>query len=279
MKTYQGILRKMKTELKNPVQYKLSVGTEMIPLNHCLNRPIEMVFSGHLFCIQCERKTNKSFQQGFCYPCYRRLLECNLCVIHPERCRVATGSCSTNDWAHAQCHSSHVIYLANASGLKIGITRESQVPFRWMDQGAVQALPIIKVNNRYQAGIVEVAFKKLVSDKTNWRVMLKNEVVPLDLPTLRDELLHQVKFQFNSLDKDFLGEMEFLKEDPVVIDYPVLHYPKKIASLSFDKTKRIVGTLLGIKGQYLLLEQGVINLRKFSGYDVAITLPSTTPLS
>ena len=159
-----------------PVRYQLSIGDDNIILNDFLGHHLHLSHTGTIFCIQCGRQTKKSFQQGYCFPCYRRLGECNLCMIHPERCRHDPTLCKPDDWVHASCMLPHVVYLANSSGLKIGITRQSQVPTRWMDQGAVQAIPIFQYQNRFQAGTLEVAFKKFVADKTNWRTMLSSQV-------------------------------------------------------------------------------------------------------
>lgn len=272
MGSYSGILRKMKSEWAEPVQYSLRLGEAAIPLNPHIGQPIRLEFTGSIFCVQCGRKTSKSFQQGFCFPCYRRLLECNLCTIHPERCRVETGGCPAGDWAHASCSVVHIVYLANASGAKVGITRESQVPTRWIDQGAIQAVPIIRVGNRYRAGRVEVAFKSFVADKTNWRLMLKNQIVPLDLLALRDQLFLQAQDRLQAVADEVQEPLEFLDLPPTDIHYPVLQYPTKIHSFSLDREAVIEGALWGIKGQYLLLDQWVINLRKFSGYEVCVTL-------
>lgn len=269
MEKLLGILHKMKTELSVPVDYELCLGDRRLHLNTFLNKTISLEVTGNIFCIQCGRKTPKSFQQGFCFPCLRRLQECHLCIIHPERCLVETGSCDPNDWAHRHCHEPHVVYLANASGIKVGITREKNIPSRWIDQGAVQALPLFKTTQRALAGKVEVAFKSYVADKTNWREMLKNHAKYIDLISLRDELLKQARQDLLLLHKQYPGEITPLTQSEVRrIEYPVLEYPTKITSLSFEKTPHIRGKLLGIKGQYLIFDSGVINVRKYGAYEV-----------
>jgi hypothetical protein len=269
-----GHLKKLKSELASPINYYFRVNEQQILLNTSLGKHITLTHTGNIACIQCGRKTNKSFQQGYCFPCLRRLQECHLCVIHPERCLVEMGKCPENDWAHAQCNQPHIVYLANASGLKVGITRDTQVPTRWIDQGAIQALPIFKVSNRYQAGVMEVALKQFVADRTNWRVMLKNQMVPLDLIVERDKLLHQAE-------KEILTVMNQFKADDIVrmntaevtvLSYPVLTYPQQVNALSLEQTTEISGELLGIKGQYLILSDGVLNLRKFAGYEIEFHL-------
>lgn len=265
-----GHLQKMKTRLEPTVAYEMRVGEERIVLNALLEKTISLSFTGKIACIQCGRKTSKSFQQGFCFSCFRRLQECNMCIIHPERCLVEQGGCPEDDWAHAQCHASQIVYLANSSGLKVGITRDTQVPTRWMDQGARQALPIFTASNRYQSGVLEVALKAFVADKTNWRTMLKQTVPMIDLLAERDRLFKEAEKEINqALAISGEGNARFLPDEkPIEIRYPVLHYPAKVSSLSLDKTPEISGKLLGIKGQYLILEHGVLNVRKFGGYEV-----------
>jgi hypothetical protein len=51
----------------------------------------------------------------------------------------------------------------------------------------------------------------------------------------------------------------------------VIKYPTKVVSLNFDKTPVISGVLEGIKGQYLLLDVGVLNIRKFSSYNLTLS--------
>lgn len=273
MKVFDGILRKMHADWQSPVQYSLKVNEEKLMLNEFLNKKIHLQFMQQIFCIQCERKITRSFQQGYCYPCYQRLLECNLCSIHPERCRCEEGHCKADDWAHAHCVQKHVIYLANSSGLKVGITRHSQIPTRWIDQGATQALVIMEVQNRLQAGLVEVALKNFVADKTNWRKMLTEEQPLIDLNAVAKNLLQEAQPSLQPIiDRFGNNEINFVQSESIVIDYPVPVYPKKIVSLDLDKQNDIVGTLMGIKGQYLIFDHGVINLRKYGGYQVALHL-------
>lgn len=269
-KKISGALRKLSSQLENPVYYWLSLETESpIFLNTLLGQKISLRYLGKIFCIHCGRKTIKSFQQGYCFPCYRRLLECNLCLIHPERCRFHEGICRPDDWAHAHCVAPHVVYLANSSGLKVGITRLTQTPFRWIDQGATQALVIAKVNNRWQAGQVEVALKSYVADKTDWRVMLRGGSDPIDLFQARDELLTAASSELENLQRQF--DIEIVDEtslESLLIHYPVLEYPRKVVPLNFDKTPEMTGKFMGIKGQYLMLDHGVLSIRKFGGYQV-----------
>lgn len=265
----QGYLHKMSVIHGNPIRYQLKLNNDIIELNQFLNKKITLEFLNEIHCIQCDRKITKSFQQGYCFPCMQKINECNNCMIHPEKCLVESGKCDPNDWAHRQCHQEHIVYLANSSGLKVGITRLSNIPSRWIDQGAAQALPIFKTQNRYQAGLVEVALKNFVADKTNWRVMLMNHVAPIDLLSEKKLLLSQAEKKLAPILKKYPEEIILLDEKKSLsFDYPVIEYPQKITALSFDKTPKIEGILLGIKGQYLLLDTGVLNIRKFGGYSV-----------
>lgn len=269
-----GPLRKMHTESCRDVQYHLPVGEESLALNPLIGKPFALTYLGDMHCIHCDRAIKKSFQQGYCYPCYRELLSCDLCMIHPVRCHSQHGPCDESHWAHANCNKPHIVYLANSSGLKVGITRNSQIPTRWIDQGAVQALPIFQVSNRYQSGVIEAALSEFVNDKTNWRAMLKGVPPVIDLVQARDELLNQAASQLESVLQTFDNEaiMPYPDAAPVEIVYPVERYPETIKSLNFDKMPEINGTLLGIKGQYLILDSGVINIRKFGGYNIEVPI-------
>lgn len=266
----KGTLYKMRTESLTPVRYQLSISDDHIHLNDLLGRHLHLSHTGSIFCIQCGRQTKKSFQQGYCFPCYRRLNECNLCMIHPERCRHDETLCKPDDWVHASCMLPHVVYLANSSGLKVGITRQSQVPTRWMDQGAVQAIPIFSTQNRFQAGTLEVAFKKFVADKTNWRTMLSQQIPKIDLMAERERLLQLAAAAIEKVLSQFPeGEIQLLNSEPVHdFHYPVIEYPQKIRTFNLDNTATVSGHLVGIKGQYLIFDQGVINIRKYGGYEI-----------
>jgi hypothetical protein len=175
-------------------------------------------------------------------------------------------------WGDEFCMQDHIVYLANSSGLKVGITRASQVPTRWIDQGAIQALPIMRVRSRQQSGFAEVIFKQHVADRTNWRAMLKGDIEVIDLEIEKQKLLNLCEKELIDLDQQFgLHAISVLNGvDAVSISYPVETYPTKVSSFNFDKEPDIEGILSGIKGQYLILDTGVINLRRFSGYHVSL---------
>ena len=268
-----GILRKMATRLEDPVSYKVRLGDEAVPLNPLIGKALKLKYSGNIFCVNCSRKTNKSFNQGYCYPCFQRLAQCDSCIIHPEKCHFDQGSCREPAWGEKYCMQDHIVYLANSSGLKVGITRATQVPTRWIDQGATQALAIIRVRSRLQSGTLEVMFKQYVADKTNWRDMLKGDATPLDMAAERDKLVKLCETEIKELEErfGFLAVSMINGVEPVEIAYPVSSYPEKISSFNFDKEPVVEGKLMGAKGQYLIFDQGVINLRRFTGYEVELS--------
>ena len=264
-----GRLRKMPAEVGDPVAYSIAVGDTRIPLNDLIGRPLRLDFDGVIRCIHCDRKTNKSFNQGFCFPCFRKLAACDSCIMSPEKSHYHLGTCREPEWGETHCMVEHVVYLANSSGLKVGITRGSQVPTRWIDQGAVDAIPMVRVATRYIAGLVEVACKAHVADRTNWRAMLKGDVPELDLAQERQRMLGLVADDLEALrqthGQDSIREVD---EQGLGLSYPVKVWPEKIKTHNLDKTPEVEGVLEGIKGQYLILDTGVINIRKFTGYEV-----------
>ncbi len=266
----QGYTGKMFSQLGQPVKYELPLNDEKIYLNSLIGSTITLKFTGRIRCIHCQKTTKKSFNQGYCYPCFTKLAQCDMCIMKPETCHYQAGTCREPAWGETFCFQPHVVYLANSSGIKVGITRHTQTPTRWIDQGALQALPIFRVQSRLQSGLIEVALAKHVCDKTNWQQMLKSHAEPIDLVAKRDELmavcrdeLADIKERFDSKAIDFLAD-----EKPIIIDYPIKSYPTKIKSLNFDKEPEVSGILQGIKGQYLLLDSGVLNIRKFTGYEL-----------
>tara|TARA_R110002072_G_scaffold216658_3_gene374102 strand:- start:4913 stop:5740 length:828 start_codon:yes stop_codon:yes gene_type:complete len=268
----RGTAHKLRTRLDSPVCYQLPLGETLTPLNTLLGQTVRLRFTGKINCVNCGRNTNKSFNQGYCYPCFTSLAQCDSCIIHPEKCHYDQGTCREPVWGEEFCMQDHIVYLANSSGIKVGITRATQIPTRWIDQGAVQALPIVRVRTRLQSGELEVMFRQHVADKTNWRDMLREGDQIVDLPAERDQLLSLCATELRDMEQRFgFHAISVLKGiDPIEIRYPVQGYPEKIASFNFDKDPLVEGTLLGIKGQYLMFDTGVINIRRFGGYELEI---------
>jgi hypothetical protein len=269
-----GTVRKMETSLEDVVQYRLPLGETRVAMNELIGAQLLLRHEGDIHCIHCDRKTKKSFSQGYCYPCFTRLAQCDSCIMSPEKCHYHEGTCREPQWGEEHCLVEHVVYLANTSGVKVGITRGSQVPTRWMDQGAVQAMPIFRVSTRQQSGLVETAFKPHVADRTNWRAMLKGSIETLDLSAERDRLYETTAQEIASLQERFgLQAIQSATESvPIDINYPVQEYPVKVVSHNLDKTPELSGKLMGIKGQYLILDSGVINMRKYGGYNLSLAV-------
>ena len=265
----QGHLHKMYSQAVEPVTYSLEIGGQSVTLNDWLGQPLRIEYLQQIECIHCGRQTKKSFNQGYCYPCFANLAQCDMCILSPEKCHFHLGTCREPEWAQSHCMRPHVIYLSNTSGVKIGITRESQVPTRWIDQGALQALPILRVSQRYHAGLIEHAFKQYLNDRTNWRNMLKNEVEPANLFEVFTTYWPQV---CSALNEDLLNDVEEIADPAGVVEltYPALKYPSKITSFNLDKNPEVQGILEAIKGQYLIFDNGVINIRKYGGYLVSL---------
>ena len=262
---YEGVLTKMQTEFSNPIQYYLVFENSFLSVNQLLHKSIQIDFTGYQ-CLNCGKK-KKIFRQGFCYDCFMSSPAAGDWIMKPE---LSTAHLDMEDrdleYEKRVQLQPHIVYLALSSEVKVGVTRKTQVPTRWIDQGAVQALPIVEVPNRYLAGITEVALKNHFADKTNWQKMLKNEVPKVDLLQEKQAL---EKFLPEEVKPYFFME----KNDLYEIHYPVVQYPTKVTSLNLDKTPSFSGKLTGVKGQYLLFEDGtVFNVRTYEGYVVNILI-------
>lgn len=262
---YEGVLTKMQTEFGNPIQYYLVFENSFLNLNQILNKEITINFEGYQ-CLNCGKK-KKIFRQGFCYDCFYSSPAVGDWIMKPELSKAHLGIADRDLEYEAKVQlQPHIVYLALSSEVKVGVTRKTQVPTRWIDQGAEKALSIVEVPNRYLAGITEVALKNHFSDKTNWRKMLTNDIVTTDL------IQERLKLQ-QLLPAEVQEFFYFDKNDVYEMNYPVLKYPTKINSLSLDKTPKFKGVLVGIKGQYLIFEDGtVFNIRSFEGYVVSLQL-------
>ncbi len=275
-----GAVEKLTAQLDsdNVVQYQLPLAAideegkqQSIALNPLIGKKITLNFHNKIACKHCGRTTKKSYSQGFCYPCMAKLAQCDLCIMKPETCHHHRGTCRDPQWGEQHCMVDHYVYLSNTSALKVGITRHTQIPTRWIDQGATQALPIFKVSTRLQSGLIETAMAEFIGDKTNWRKMLKGSNEAIDLKAQAKILIPKIESRLAEITLKYGNDaVALLDEEVVELNYPVSQYLTKISSFNFDKTPTVSGVLLGIKGQYLIFEQGVINMRKFSSYQISI---------
>ena len=263
--TYEGVLTKMQTEFGTPIQYYLVFENSFLNVNQLLNKNIEINFVGFQ-CLNCGKK-KKIFRQGFCYDCFYSSAAVGDWIMKPE---LSTAHLGIQDrdlvYEEKVQLQPHIVYLALSSEVKVGVTRKTQMPTRWIDQGANQAISIVEVPNRYLAGITEVALKNHYADKTNWRKMLTNTFDQVDLIAERLKVEHLIPTEVQEY---FYSQ----KNDLFEMHYPVLEYPNKVNSLSLDKTPQFQGKLTGIKGQYLIFEGGtVFNIRGSEGYVVTINV-------
>jgi hypothetical protein len=265
-----GHLAKMQVELDQQVQYFLPIDDHREPLNALLGKQIRLEYLGDIHCTNCGRRSKKSFSQGYCYPCFIKLPQCDTCIMSPEKCHYEQGTCRDPSWGEEFCFTDHYVYLANSSGVKVGITRGSQIPTRWIDQGATQAMPIFRVKSRYQAGLIEDCLREHIADRTHWQKMLKGNSEAVDLEEIRGSIIAQSESGLSAIEQKFglLAIQRLYHQQIVDINFPVLEFPEKVKSLNFDKQPIVEGVLQGIKGQYLILDTGVINIRKFTAYNV-----------
>jgi hypothetical protein len=257
-------IHKMSVSLSSVVQYNLEQNDNQWLMNERIGKHIRLAWNGTISCQVCAKNTKKSFGEGFCYPCFISAPEATECNLRPELCRAHLGEGRDAAWEKRHHNQPHIVYLAATDVVKVGVTRLTQVPTRWIDQGASSAIRLAETPNRYEAGILEVTLKDFFADKTNWQRMLKNEV---------NESIDLVEEKWNIHDQLPEDLTQYFTEDDeiITITYPVEEYPAKVTSLSFDKTPVIEGKLIGIKGQYLIFEGGkVLNIRKHTGYHLDI---------
>lgn len=261
---YEGVLRKMRTEMGSPIQYYLIFESDFLNVNQALDKNLKIDFIKYQ-CLNCGLD-KKIYRQGFCQSCFFETPLAGDWIMKPE---LSTAHLDKEDrdlaYEKKMQLQPHIVYLANSSNVKVGVTRKSQVPTRWIDQGAHEAIEIVEVPNRYLAGITEVALKEHVSDKTSWQKMLKNNIEDVDLLEWRSKLKPFIPAE--------AAEYFIENNTETNIEFPVLQYPEKVKSLNLEKTPSYQGRLKGIKGQYLIFEdQTVFNVRSNEGYFVGINI-------
>ena len=261
---YQGVLTKMETEFSYPIQYYLVFENDFINMNQLLDKTIEIKFVKYQ-CLNCGLD-KPIFRQGFCRSCFFEIPQAADWIMRPELSKAHLGIEDRDlEYEKKVQLQTHIVYLANSSSVKVGVTRKSQVATRWIDQGAHEAIEIVEVPNRYLAGITELALKDHVSDKTNWRTMLKNEIVDENLVEWRERLKQYIPDEA----KDYFIE----SNTETNLEFPVLQYPEKPKSLNIENEGNYTGVLKGIKGQYLIFEDNtVFNVRANEGLVVAISV-------
>ena len=261
---YQGVLKKMMTENADEIQYYLDMNDDFINMNQLLNTSISINFVTYE-CLNCHLE-KEIYRQGYCKSCFFDTPNAGDWIMRPELSTAHLGIEDRNlSYEKSVQLKPHIVYLANSSNVKVGVTRKQQVPTRWIDQGAHEAIEIVEVPNRYLAGITEVALKEHVADKTNWRKMLKNDIDEASLIDWRNQLAQYIPEE---------AKAYFIADNTVTnLKFPVIKYPEKPKSLNLKKMPNYTGTLVGIKGQYLIFDdQTVFNVRANEGLVVRIHL-------
>ena len=258
------ILQKMDSKLESTIQYSLRTPDNSIAVNELIGKEISMLWSGVIYCSKCAKVTKKSFGEGFCFTCFSSAAEASPCILHPELCEAHLGKGRDLEYEERNHNQPHFVYLAATDKVKVGVTRVTQIPTRWIDQGASSSIILAETPNRYLAGCIEVALKDFFTDKTNWQNMLRN---------FQDESidLEEEKWQVHDELPSDLTQYWIENDEITELNYPVLEYPEKVSSMSFDKTENIQGILTGIRGQYLIFDnKNVINIRRHTGYEIEI---------
>lgn len=259
----EGNLSKMAVEFDQPIKYTIHLGEDKMLMNELLGKKLSIRFEGRINCVACGRLTNKAFGQGFCYPCFRDAPENAECIVRPELCEGHLGKGRDPEWEKKYHVQPHFVYLALSSGLKVGITRSTQIPTRWIDQGAKAAIILAEVPYRRLSGEIEVALKEFYNDKTNWQRMLKGQSPDLDLEAEKNAAAEKLP---TDLQQYVLNDSELWE-----LDYPALDTPQKVKSIRLDKQRELNGVLTGIKGQYLIFDNELVfNVRNHAGYFVRI---------
>ncbi|MFT6844866.1 MAG: hypothetical protein ACJAUV_001054 [Flavobacteriales bacterium] len=262
-----GNLKKMSAKLAHQVHYTLDLNETLVDMNSLVGERISIAFDGVINCPQCEKKVNKLYQ-GFCYDCFTDSPSASECILKPELCEAHLGKGRDIEWEENYHNKPHYVYLALTSALKVGVTRDTQVPTRWIDQGAWRVIKLAKTPHRRLAGEIEVALKQHLTDKTPWQAMLKNETLDgLDLMSEKNRIAALLPEEYKQYVCDENEVWQF--------NYPVFSYPEKIKSLKLDKENYIEGICMGVRGQYLMFDDNrVINIRSHAGYQVDIEVLS-----
>ncbi|NPA42455.1 MAG: DUF2797 domain-containing protein [Chlorobi bacterium] len=254
----------MDVEALEPVRYYLDMDTEFLIVNEALGRKIKLRHTGYE-CKICG-SDEPVYRMGMCKKCFFESPYAGDWIVHPELSKAHLEEEDRDlEVEKAVQLQPHYVYLAHTSGIKVGVTRREQVPNRWIDQGACEALVLMEVPNRYLAGITEVALKQHIADKTDWRRMLKSDSCEGDLRDTARLLEPYVPEETRP----------YLLKEPLYFrfTYPVNRIPSKIKSLKLAQTGAYEGVLTGMKGQYWIFEDGtVFNVRNHEGFRVELTL-------
>ncbi len=265
-----GNMNKMRGDYSGgTVQYNLTLGDSDIDMNTLIGKEVRITFQNKINCVVCGVDIRTTYAgRAMCRNCHETAPQAEECLFNPEKCKAHLGEARDMEWSRKQCLIPHFVYLSVSSGLKVGVTRHHQIPVRWIDQGAVSAIKLAEAPNRHIAGVIEVFLKKFIADKTSWKKMLKSISSDFDIDLLAEKV--------NTV--ELLPEVlkQYVTDDDKVFDisYPLKPAPENPTNLNFEKDKEIEGVIAGIKGQYILFENGfVMNFNKYSGYWIEMEYP------
>lgn len=276
-----GNLKKMTAQNSaNGLSYTLPIGSDELNISDFIGRNIKISFTGAINCNECGASTEKTYGDGFCGTCHTTLAKCDICRIKPEKCHYDQGTCRQPAWGEENCLTQHVVYLSYTSGFKVGITRQKNIPSRWIDQGALKAIPIFYVQSRLIAGEVEEAFKSLIADKSHWLKMLRATEAPSDedFNALKEKVTQEANALVDKLRLHYGADAIKTANEtaPTALTYPILSVEPFVKNKAHKLIPEspVEGTLHGIKGQYLYIGDSVISVRKYIGHHCEIQLAS-----
>ena len=261
---FSGVLKKMVSIHDNPVRYIMDFDDDLVFLNQIIGKKIKIHKTGYC-CLSCYENL-QIFANVFCKKCFFESPMAGDWVMKPELSKahleIEDRDISYEKKVQLQ---NHIVYLSKTSGIKVGVTRSNSMTTRWIDQGAIEAVVLIEVPNRYLAGLAEVKLKEKFSDKTNWRRMLTSNIE-------EEDITNNKKMALDSLGSEF---EEFFKTDSEVLkfNYQIDKSIDSVKSISLKKSDDIEGILVGVKGQYLIFDDSsVFNVRSNEGYVVDISI-------
>ena len=263
----EGLLRKLSFTPDTPIRYVLHAGGDL-GLNACLGQGLRITWLDEIRCEQCGRRTRKRYGGPYCYRCFKTLARCDLCVVSPTRCHYHLGTCREPTWGEEYCMVPHTVYLANSSGVKVGLTRGVSGVGRWIEQGASQGLAIARTDTRRAAGELEALLAERVPDRTDWRTLVTGGSSPADLAAVADRLRDRIRPR----GEEVAGARWLDEREPMEFQYPVTRYSRRAVRLTLgDGADRVVeGRLRGIVGQYLLFDHGAFNVAGHTGGAVRV---------
>jgi hypothetical protein len=243
---------------------------EEVPMSAFVGGPIRLNATGKIHCTVSGRSIRKAYGDGMSYEAFQSSPLAVESIIRPELSRIHEGVALRDaEWEEAHHNQPHVVYLSLTSGIKVGVTRETNIPSRWIDQGASGAIILARTPYRQLAGLIEVAMKSHFMDKTQWRGMLT--AGNPEVGDISERLLAAKEEAYEVCPLDF---EDFLEDDDTIttLTFPGTHFPERVQSVNLGKTPEVEGKLTAIKGQYLIFDDGrVFNVRRHSGFRVSYT--------